>query len=336
MANQQKKLKKCWTLTDGKAGMRSQVQGLSEALGMPVEHKTCVRSKWLSLLPVRWTQFFLGLKSGGDNFEAPWPDLLIASGRRSIPLALHVRRKSKGKTFVVYTQDPRINPSHFDFVIAMDHDKVEGDNVKKISMALNGVTQEKLKDAAARYKKKFETYKKPFCAIMIGGSTHSYTMTDEVMDCFIQELRKLLESFKGALLITPSRRTSALHVEKIITAFKDEKRVFVADLTKDNPYYGFLGLADFFIVTDDSVNMMSECCATSKTVYVYNLKGHEKTKAKKFSQKLISQNKAFLFDGTLKKEKNTYENETQKMANFLRDKLIRERGFSSDDFKGTV
>ena len=39
----------------------------------------------------------------------------------------------------------------------------------------------------------------------------------------------------------------------------------------DNPYYGYLALADEFIVTADSISMLSEACATGKPVHMFDL-----------------------------------------------------------------
>ena len=41
----------------------------------------------------------------------------------------------------------------------------------------------------------------------------------------------------------------------------------------ENPYFGLLGLADFLVVTCDSVNMVSEAASTGKPVYVADLPG---------------------------------------------------------------
>ena len=45
------------------------------------------------------------------------------------------------------------------------------------------------------------------------------------------------------------------------------------DGTGDNPYFGYLGLADAVIVTSDSVNMVTEAAATGKPVHVVDLEG---------------------------------------------------------------
>jgi hypothetical protein len=39
----------------------------------------------------------------------------------------------------------------------------------------------------------------------------------------------------------------------------------------ENPYFGFLGLADSIIVTGDSMSMVAEACATRKPVYIFDL-----------------------------------------------------------------
>ena len=41
----------------------------------------------------------------------------------------------------------------------------------------------------------------------------------------------------------------------------------------DNPYFAYLGLADAFIVTADSVSMISEAAVTGKPVYILELPG---------------------------------------------------------------
>ena len=44
----------------------------------------------------------------------------------------------------------------------------------------------------------------------------------------------------------------------------------------DNPYYGLLALADAIVVTEDSVSMVSEACATSAPVLLASLPGRSR------------------------------------------------------------
>ena len=44
-------------------------------------------------------------------------------------------------------------------------------------------------------------------------------------------------------------------------------------MTGDNPYYAYLAVADAFLVTADSVSMISEAAMTGKPVHVIELDG---------------------------------------------------------------
>ena len=47
----------------------------------------------------------------------------------------------------------------------------------------------------------------------------------------------------------------------------------VWDGAGENPYFAFLALADAIVVTEDSVNMVTEAAGTGKPVYVQSLAG---------------------------------------------------------------
>lgn len=74
--------------------MESQCLGLAEALGLTTEIKRVrMRAPWRVLSPY----LQLGLAHAFENKIAlapPWPDLLIASGRLSVPASLYVREQS--------------------------------------------------------------------------------------------------------------------------------------------------------------------------------------------------------------------------------------------------
>jgi mitochondrial fission protein ELM1 len=72
--------------------------------------------------------------------------------------------------------------------------------------------------------------------------------------------------------VTPSRRTGPENIKTLRAALADLPAV-VWNFEDANPYFGYLGLADSIIVTCDSVNMVTEACATGKPVHVVHLKG---------------------------------------------------------------
>ena len=124
----------CWIVTDGKAGMENQCLGLAEALGLnPVVKRVKLRSPWKQLSPFLRHGLAHAFSAEGDPIAPPWPDLLIATGRASVPASLYARRMSRaggGKgTFTVQVQNPVIDPSRFDLVVVPRHDGLVGTNV---------------------------------------------------------------------------------------------------------------------------------------------------------------------------------------------------------------
>src|SRR5690606_38571034 len=57
------------------------------------------------------------------------------------------------------------------------------------------------------------------------------------------------------------------HLREAFAAFAGA--FWAGDGDGPNPYAGFLGWADRLVVTPDSVNMLSEACATGKPVLTY-------------------------------------------------------------------
>ena len=52
------------------------------------------------------------------QFVAPWPDLVIAAGKRTVPIVRWIRAASGGRTKLVQIGRPRAKLAHFDLVIS--------------------------------------------------------------------------------------------------------------------------------------------------------------------------------------------------------------------------
>ena len=109
-------------------------------------------------------------------------------------------------------------------------------------------------------------------AVLIGGDNGVYRMTDAVADRLIAGLAQIVETQGAGLAVTASRRTSPAIVARLRQALAKLPAV-MWDNTGENPYFGYLGLADHVVVTGDSVSMVSEACATGKPVHVIDREG---------------------------------------------------------------
>ncbi|MCD8520240.1 MAG: mitochondrial fission ELM1 family protein, partial [Alphaproteobacteria bacterium] len=192
----------CWIVTEGMAGTENQCLGVADALGLTPEIKRIkLRQPWKSLSP------HLGLEISctfTPKLEGPWPDLLIASGRKSVAASRYIKRKSGGKTFTVQIQDPRIDPSAFDLVAVPEHDKTRGENVIVTAAAPNRITPMALDRAKTDFAPLFAMMPSPRIAVMIGGNSKTHSINDYGM----RKLGAQLAALNGSLMITASRRTT--------------------------------------------------------------------------------------------------------------------------------
>jgi len=293
----------CWVVTDGKAGMENQCLGLAEALGVkPLIKRIKLRSPWKQLSP--FLRFGLGcaFSGKGDPISSPWPDLLIATGRASVPASLYVRRMSKvgaGKgTLTVQIQNPVIDPSRFDLVVVPRHDTLTGANVMTTRGSLHRVTPEMLRSEAQKLLPIVSALPTPRIAVLLGGSNSVYSLTPREMKILSKQLAVLSDQ-GGSLMITPSRRTGTDNMVILNEALRG-KPAFIWNGEGDNPYYGMLGLADVILVTCDSVNMVSEACSTGKPVLVIDLPGGS-DKFRRFHQAMRDDGLTRPFKGEIEK-----------------------------------
>lgn len=331
MANKGKASKICWVVTDGKAGMVAQAMGIAEVLGLPIVNKTCsYRLPW-SLFPPQWIfnapRF---MSKGSDLLESPWPDVLVSCGRQALGASIYVRKQSEGKCFTICVQDPRINSKYFDLIIPMAHDEVRAGNAIISNFSLHKITPERL--AIEKDKFPLDNLQPPFFAILLGGSTHRYAMNQAACIDLTKQIQSILDNSQGTLLITPSRRTPAMLMQMLYEQFKGSNRVVIIDPSKNNPYLSMLAIADCIFVTDDSVNMVSEACATGSKVYILPLLGHVQGKSRMFVDNLLEKKIVELYRGSISITKQPIYNDTLRIAQEIKEILIAQRGFVLEDF----
>jgi len=263
----------CWVVTDGKAGMESQCLGLAEALGLePVVKRVALRRLWRAVTPYMRLGGRAQFAEYGDSLTPPWPDLLIASGRQSVAAALWVKKRSGGRTIAVQVQNPGIAQRRFDLIIAPEHDRLTGQNVVSTRGALHRVTPATLSHSAALWSLRFSNLPRPYIAVLMGGSNPVYRFGNEEAVRLAARLKTCTRHIGGSLLITPSRRTGEEAIAALTAGIRGVP-YFVWDMQGDNPYFALLALADYIVVTCDSVNMISEAASTGKPVYVEMLPG---------------------------------------------------------------
>ena len=316
----------CWVLTDGKPGMENQCLGLAEALGANITVKRVApRFPWSALPPQLWLAPMSAPGPGSDRLEAPWPELLIATGRQTVALALAIKGASDGHSFCVQIQDPTIGRARFDLLAVPRHDKLSGPNVIETDGALHRVTPDKLADGAARVGAALAHLPRPLVAVLIGGSNRQYRMTEAVTRRLAADLRHCAETHGAGLAVTASRRTGAANEAILREALGRNNGVYFWDGDGENPYFGLLGLADAIVATGDSVSMVSEAVSTGKPVHIVELEGGS-AKFDRFHANLRDRGITRPFDGRLDTWSYDPPDDTARVAAEVRRRLSARAG----------
>lgn len=259
-----------WVVSEGLAGLNAQAIGLAEAAGLGHDLRVLRPSKPWKFVPARfWPD---PLAAVASSVHAPWPSLALGCGGMAAAVLAGLRRRSVP---VVQVQNPRMDIKRFDLIIANRHDELTGPNVFVTRTAIHRVTQARLATEAEFWRDRLSRAKRPLVAVLLGGSNGRYRLDRDSGGKLADQLAAMARTDDVGLLVTPSRRTdpavSALFREALAPVGG-----WVWDMQGDNPYYGMLALADLIIVTQDSVSMISEACATAAPVMFAPLPGRSR------------------------------------------------------------
>jgi uncharacterized protein len=267
---------RCWILSDGKAGDEAQCLGVSERLGLVAAiRRIAPRMAYALLAPYGP----IDPKDRADHAQSPLhgplPDIVIASGRRTVPYVRYLKRRADlsragAALLTVYLKDPRIGKRAADLIWVPQHDRLRGDNVVVTLTSPHRISPERL--AAERAKPPpWGAEGRTTIGVVLGGDSQHHRFTSSDIAGFMSTLTAITAA--GArLIVTPSRRTPpalAQDVAKLCATTGG----FFWDGEGTNPYLAILAHADHLIVTADSVNMLGEAAATGTPIHVFTPTG---------------------------------------------------------------
>ncbi len=260
-----------WVLVDGISGHESQSLGVAEALGLPFETRKITYAGFAGHANRLGFAALGGLTAEAKaGLKPPWPEIVIAAGRRLAPVARAIKRKCAGAARLVQIMDPGRGFGAFDLVAVPRHDRCRArKNLFETTGAPNRVTTAKLSAGAERWRSKCAELPEPLIALLLGGSTRRRPFGPELAAALGRKASALAAGAGGSLLVLTSRRSGTDAIEALAGAVDVPAHIHRFGQGRENPYYGFLGLADAIIVTGDSMSMCSEACTTGKPVYIF-------------------------------------------------------------------
>jgi uncharacterized protein len=304
-----------WILSEGYAGLQAQALGLAEAASLDPELRVLEpRPPWRWAPAAVWPVPLAAVQPRA--LSPPWPDLLIGCGGVAAAVGAGMRRRGKA---VVQVQNPRMDPRKFDVVVVNRHDELTGPNIVVTRTALHRVTPARLAEAARIWAPRLAHLPRPLVAALVGGTNGRFRLDEAVGRHLASGLAQMMRLDKAGLALTPSRRTDPA----VNRALQDELAPlggWIWDGTGENPYFGLLALADAFVVTVDSVSMVSEAVATHAPVMLARLPGRSR-RIGLFTEGLIKDGRVRPFAGRLETWPVEPVNDTQEAAAEMRRRL---------------
>jgi mitochondrial fission protein ELM1 len=274
-------------ISDGRAGNARQAEALAAALaeGHDVDLSAFTlspRAPWRWAAPRRWP----GVEQAfGPEFAALLaapPDIAIGCGRQA---ALATRLLRERGARVVQILDPRLDPSHWDVVVVPEHDRLHGpkaapsnempsneapSNEIRMLGSLHPVDDPWLAHARETFAA-FAALPAPRTAFLIGGTSAHARFDRMAFEVMASKFEAVLARDGGSVLLTTSRRTPK-ELRDVLRHRYDGTPgvVWRDDSDGPNPYSGLLAWADRIVCSPDSVNMISEACATRAPVFVFD------------------------------------------------------------------
>jgi len=263
-----------WAVASYRAGENSQITGLANRLGARVVVKR---------LRYRATAGAVGLlrrvSRGGidvaasDPLDGPWPDLIISAGVKNEPVCRWIRRCSGGRTRLVFLGRTWAARRHFDLVITTPQYRLPAEaNVVHNLMTQHSVEPARLAAEQARWDARFSALPRPVLGVLIGGDSGPFVLGERAARRLARQINAMVQSRGGSAIVSTSART-----REIVADVLERELAVPAYLHRyrrddpDNPYLGVLSLATAFVVTSDSIAMLSEAAATGRPVHIFDL-----------------------------------------------------------------
>jgi uncharacterized protein len=259
---------KALLLTEGAHGMVSQVEGLAKALKLDFNHCFVNLKKPWRYFPINLVPVSKSVIDGKipDQIEN---QILISCGKNSIISSLFLKRNNKS-LFNIHIQNPKVNFSNFDLIVAPEHDQIKGSNVLSTFGALHYITKQEIENSSNFFSKYNLSEKDKIVSLILGGPNRYYDFNEIDLGNIFLSIRDhfLNKGFK--LILVRSRRTPDNIIDFAKKFFLNS--AVIIDFVSKEFYLSALKLSKTIIVTCDSTSMISECAITQKPIFVAKMK----------------------------------------------------------------
>ena len=260
-----------WVLLGTRFGDNQQMLTLAEATGAAYDEKQLVFN-WKSGMP----NILLGPhlssieKLEKTDLNPPWPNAVISSGRRSVPVARWIGKQSGGRTKLIHIGRPWGPLAWFDLIVTTpQYGLPKAENVCCNLMPLSMPPPAPV-DLPAAITVQIGAIPKPWVVLVLGGDSRPYVFNEtaaiELAGIADDQARKA----GGGLIVLAGPRTRKNVVETLRLHLR-MPAFFHPWNPSTNPYPMMRHQADRFIVTGDSAAVIADTAASGRPTTVFDL-----------------------------------------------------------------
>ena len=310
-----------WVISDGTKGMENQSLALAKLLSKNFKLIKYNPPYFLKKFPLIRNLFIFKIKDHLLKNIHP-PKIVITTGKRMAGVSLALKSILKENVKTIHIQNPKLPFEYFDLLLIPEHDKITAKNVIQTKGALSFFNYNELKKIEEKKIKLIKGNKKNLILLMIGGNNKRYKPNNSDYYYLSMKILEATKNLSCQLVVLLSRRTPSKAVKILNSSFlKHNENFQIITSSEQNLYPDILKIADYMIVTSDSVNMISETASLSTPLFVSYL-SKETGKILNFLKNLEKLGYIKNFEGKLfnyKKTKlNTNKETVLKVNKFLR------------------
>lgn len=263
-----------WVILTHAVGDNEQCLALAEMLGRPFR---CVQVDWTASnraadraqLEVLLRDDVQGRKwRSSIGLHAPWPRLIICSGRRADDLALWIKRRSDGRSKVVTIGRAHGSLADYDLIVASPQYLLpERDNVVRLPNAMTRDRAEIFPEALAAP----ILAPKPWFTILLGGRVKQFIAGEAALRQAAVRAQLSADRTGGSVIVSTSRRTPSWLLAAVESELTAPTIYRWSRGTTDNPYATLLQKSAAVFVTGDSASMIQDACRSGTPTYLIEL-----------------------------------------------------------------
>lgn len=257
-----------WVLLGAKHGDNQQLLAIAQAMNLPYR-----------VIPLRFNRaarfppLLLGTRRLSWRTEctlqAPWPQAVLAAGRKSVPAARWIRKQSGGRTKLIHVNRPWAPLAWFDLIVTTPQYAVPS-RANVLNNLMPFVLPGPRESTTASPVAPAARMPRPWTVVLVGGNSRPYMLNEDSARLLAQTVNEQVRETGGSAWVLGGPRTKDTALA-IIEANLCEPAHVSRWGHGVNLYHTLLREADQFIVTADSASMLTEALLSGRMVTPFTL-----------------------------------------------------------------